>query len=620
MAVHITRTLLLGCLLATGGGLFVGCDDSVKPGGEPERDGGPRLPTVDEGLPIDFGPGLPDADTTPMPDAEVPVEMRRLVIEGDDEVTAFYGADVALQIRYLGADGQPAAGTIKVELINQAGDTVQDVAGTTVRPSSRAVDAEGRASFTLRAGQADAQFAIEARADLATPVRWTVSVRRNTQGSLAVRAVYPEPRRYPIAAVPEVRVGLFNGNCDTVRGTPRSNLVFAVEPPRINPFDGDDTSAIGALPDGARFAAVALGYNEVGRVLALGCTDDAAVLGGGVNTIRVDLADEPMEYKGTFDVVHDIELTSVLEDQNNPTLATIAQVIEVLDALGAESGERGRLIIGLVCDFAQIDPQDCQILEFFGPLVDDLIDQVVPQNILDAVGLVGDVARIMTHTTILGQMVFSSSYPDAEGMLPGNESRFNGLRFAWRQGCMFPDRARCTRDFSLIDDAGLPARSIVSQFDAQVLAEDRLALGPHTLRMHFGRIAIGILESWLLPEVLGRPGPVTITELVGELLPCAEINDAITGNPNSGFCEAALATPLAQLVYDALEGLGFGLDVLTFEGEVTVTDENPDLQVDHLVDGVWNVGFGETEDLTPNAGTFSGCRAGECEPPAPEMP
>lgn len=319
-------------------------------------------------------------------------------------------------------------------------------------------------------------------------------------------------------------------------------------------------------------------------------------------------------------MVHDVQLTSVLEDQNNPTLATIAQVIEVLDALGAESGERGRMIIALVCDFAQIDPADCQFLEFFGPLVDDIIDDVVPQNILDAVGLVGDVARILTHTTLLGEMSFTNSYPDAEGMLLNNESRFTGLRFAWRNGCMFPDRARCTRDFSLIDDAGLPLRSIVAPFDAQVLEEDQLAIGPHTLRMHFGRIAIGILESWLLPEVLGRPGPVTITELVGELLPCAEINEAITGNPNSGFCEGALAAPLADLIYDALEGLGFGLDVLTFEGNVRVADDNPDLSVDHLYDGIWNVGFGETADLTPNAGTFSGCRSGECEPAAPEMP
>ena len=42
----------------------------------------------------------------------------------------------------------------------------------------------------------------------------------------------------------------------------------------------------------------------------------------------------------------------------------------------------------------------------------------------------------------------------------------------------------------------------------------------------------------------------------------------------------------------------------------------PDLAVDRLVDGVWDAAFGDAADLVPGAGTFEGCRADACEPPA----
>ncbi len=56
----------------------------------------------------------------------------------------------------------------------------------------------------------------------------------------------------------------------------------------------------------------------------------------------------------------------------------------------------------------------------------------------------------------------------------------------------------------------------------------------------------------------------------------------------------------------------------TFEGTVRVADALPDLRVDRLEEGVWQGAFGDAEDLAGAAGTFAGCRRGECAEALPD--
>ena len=109
-------------------------------------------------------------------------------------------------------------------------------------------------------------------------------------------------------------------------------------------------------------------------------------------------------------------------------------------------------------------------------------------------------------------------------------------------------------------------------------------------------------------------GPLTLAELIGRLVPCADINLALPpGDANSGVCEATIVAPLANQLAEQIEGWGAGLDAFTFAGSVRIADSIPDLAVDRLLDGRWDGAFGEAEALVEEVGTFSGCRVGQCE-------
>ncbi len=603
------------------------CDDDPPAG---NGGGEPPLPTRDQGMAIPDA-GLPVADMlTVEPDMAPPIDMaptptfRVLVLEGDSEPQAFFGGQIALQVRYLSSEMTPVSGSVKVKLYDEAGAdrTAMGVDGSVIDRADLRTDAEGRARFQITAGAVETVFTAEASADLAEPVRWTITVARNPEGGVAVRVVYPAAGRYPVGDFTAAHVGLFAGTCDEARGLPRGALGFAHQLPDLMPFDGDDTAAGGALPDGRTYAAIAWADSALGVPVAWGCTDDLTIMGGGVAQATVTLGDDPLEYKGTFNVEHAIELSDLLAAEEGGAWGTLATIIDVLRVVGEEPGRRGPLLVGLLCEQLDVDPADCGFLQaFVGPLLDGLIEDNAPPEALQALRVIGDVTEILGRPRLVGEMVFIDSFPDVDGLLLGNESRWQGMRFAWRNGCDFPDRARCERTLSLVDDAGLPRRSIAAPFDARVEADDQLIIGSHTMRLHFGRIALGVLEAWLLPEIFGEPGPITIANLFGRLIPCADLNTAIPPfDPMSGVCEGLVIAPLAQGVTEAIENLGLGLDVMNLQGRVTVADLNPDRQVDRLVDGVWDIAFGDSPDVVPEAGTWSGCRVGECPEDAEPAP
>lgn len=608
--------------------VLVGCDDD-PPAGEPvvdmvvplPRDMG-TAPTVDATLPdvmdaevAETKDAEPDAELEPEADAAATNEFR-LVLVGDADHTVFYRQELVLTARLLKRDGTAGAGSIKVRLWDAEGNdqTANGVDGTTIDPHDALTANDGRALFTLTAGQVDTTLTVEASTDHADPIEWHITVARDPKGALAVQVIYPEPARYPVAAFGEITVGLTDADCATAMVGARSGIVLAQPLPAIAPFDGDDVTTGEGLPHGRTFAAVALGKNDRNQVIAAGCTDDVTIIGSETVQAQVALVDEALEYKGTFRVNHELALTEVLRADQNDSLQRLGTILDVLRAVGAEPGQRGPMLVDLACDFGNVDPQACIFLQLLaGPLIDQIIIDAVPPEVVGLLDVIGDLVEIIARFQVTGEMVFAQSRPNENNLLLGNESRWQGIVFAWRDGCAFEDRAQCERTFSLIEDAGLPGRTVVAPFDARVEANDRLTIGLHVMRIDFGRVVLGVLESWILPDALGVQGPVSMNTFFGMLIPCADLNAALPPNdPASGVCEATLIAPLADAVTDAILDLGFGLEVFALQGSVTVADLVPDRQVDALIDGSWDVAFGDAQDPVPEAGIFSGCRVGDC--------
>ncbi len=623
-------TRMVCCLLATA---LVACEDNSSSPGEldhiavPAPDAGTPAPAPDEDPEPDPEPEKdpdPDPDVDPDPDpGEDPPELppideaRRLVLEGANRVSVLYGERLELRVRYLDGAGEPQQGSIDARLLDgsDADRTEAGIGGSFLADTEVEAGADGRATIQLDAGALQAIFRVRASAELADPVDWIVTVTHPPTGGVEVRVTYADDARYAVADFGGVEVVLVEHACEVASTLPIAALDPVAALPAIAPFDGDDVAAGDGLAHGAVLAAVAYGTNLAGAPLARGCADGLEVGGGAVAQAEVALSDLPLDFKGVYAVEHQLDLRSMLDARDD--VGELPIILDILGAVGGGLGQppfpRGDGLMQLACRYGEIAEAECALLRLVAaPLVESFFDEAVPPEVLEVLDAIGDVYRILAELRVLGEIELSASRPDAEGRLPGNESRWNAFRFAWRLGCPFDLPEQCQRDFDL-EAAGIGRRTLVGVFDAELGDGDLLHIEPHTFGVHFGRLAVALLETWILPAILGEDGPITLHEYLGRLIPCADINAALPpGDPNSGVCEATIVDPLADELLRQVEGLG-GFEAFTFEGTVTVAEAVPDLSVDRLLDGRWDGTFGDDDALVPDVGTFEGCRVGQCD-------
>ena len=241
-----------------------------------------------------------------------------------------------------------------------------------------------------------------------------------------------------------------------------------------------------------------------------------------------------------------------------------------------------------------------------------------------ALDIFGDLYRNLSVFNIYGEMEFYASYPNDEGYLRNNESRWQGIRFVWRDGCPAMNAADCVREFPLVEDNQGRESPIVAGFDALYEApSDTLFISRHEMTLSYGRLIVIALERWILPQVIpeadvgpnGMPDGVVSLASSFRARGCTAIvnsatQDPLFGAPFRGF--AGGLTLGAQYIRDQLFGIDDSTELITLEGNVKVADDI-DLRADRLYDGVWNGTFGVDGDLTSDIGTFEGCRDEDCE-------
>ncbi len=620
IALVLASLCALGCEDNSGGkGGLTMLEPTDRPDAALQPEPEPFEPSGEDEEPEPQEPQQPQEPEEPQEPQEPQAEPNRLISESAAAHNIFHNAQLELSLRYVDGSGAAiTAGGIQLQLLDEAGldRTMEGVAGSTLRRARLSTDAAGRATIQLDAGEQNTTLRIHASAPDAQPIAWLVHVANNPEGDLTVTVTYAG--RYA-EGIERVELGLVDGFCVGVDAA----APFAHRLPAIQPFAGEGRSVGRGLPHGERYAVLAEGKNLAGTTLAAGCVD-VELIGGAMAEGEVELLDRPLEFKGVYEVEHQLDLTAMLE-QAEGDLGGALDVLELLGAIGGGLGEqpfpRGDGIIQIVCERGDIAEAECLMLRQIGaPLLEQIIADVAPPEALEVLDVIGDVYRILSELTVYGEMEFAASRPNAEGLLPGNESRWHGLRMIWRRGCPFDAPEDCVRDISLLD-AGIGPRTLVGAFDARLDAEDAdlLHIGRHDFDLHMGRLAMALLETWVLPAALGVEGPVTLEQLFATIIDCEQVNLALPPmDANSGVCEATIIQPAAAAVAEQLQGMGAGFQAFTFEGTVRVADALPDLRVDRLEEGVWQGAFGDAEDLAGAAGTFAGCRRGECAEALPD--
>lgn len=611
------------------GGLVLGaCADATVPGDDPgTRDMSDALPP-----PMD---GAPPTTTGDMMIIEPPPPgARELRIVGDINRLIFHNAEADFTVEYVGSDADGERGisnaTLTARLLDDQGQdrSATGLEGTTfVRGQRKVTDASGRATFQLRAGARDvmnAKLVIEAPD--APEVRFNVTIAREGAGGMRVRVTYDDQvGRYSYRNFSEARVDLFDRvDCDLLRDSvPALNGAYFSLPP-INPFNEvDNEVSQGDLDDGLSFSVTAVLLNQAGGVVAFGCLDGVDIVGGQIVDIEIPATDLPLEFKGVFSTVNKFDLTDLLRSTENSTLNTVADVLDVLRILGSGDGDRGDAIVQLFCDLVDIGDGICDVVQAIGGrLVDRIIDEFVPPEIIRVITVISDILSIVQRMTTIGEIEFTQSGPDAMQIIMGTDNRWQKFRFTWRNGCDMG--ANCVREFTIgnLDEerrpiAGTFQSRLTSLVDPESGDEElTLVIEPHGLNFRYGIIILGIAEQWIIPAIVGQPGPITLEELLGNLLPCMEINDLV-GDPNSGLCEDVLVAGLSEILYDQIGRLDFEPGAFRLEGTVLPLDEDGDLVIDKLANGHWTGSIAIGDSTFNFGGCFEGCRpeAGmECEP------
>ncbi|MFN3199878.1 MAG: carboxypeptidase-like regulatory domain-containing protein [Bradymonadia bacterium] len=598
---------LLGALFLMG----VGCADSAKSPSEPTPDGGMIIPD-------------PDAAVTPQPDmGEGPVVpgSRELVIDGDINVIVFYGETRQLPVFYRRADGSPVpAARVTATMLDMNGAEANSIEGSRLRTLSATTDANGRAVFDLQGGNLPVDFQVRATAPGAADVFWNAFVSQPGQGTLQVRVNFDEANsRYGFVDVTKTRITLFdNQNCAALDRTP-TDLLGALLEQFIDPFNAvRNRATVRELGDGATFAVAVQGQTSTNATITFGCTDNVTIVGGEVTDVEVDLRDLPIQFKGLYLVESQFDLTSILTNSENDTLNTVGTVLRVIGAIGGGIGDgeypRGNAIIDLICEYADIGDGTCATIRGFGArLIDEVINNTIPMDVLNVLNIIGDIYRIVSEFTIVGEFEFINAFPDENNMLAGNDHRWQAFQFVWRNNCPFNTLEECTRTFGN-QELGLDRRAIAGVFDAELNGAE-MHIMPHSMTLKYGVIILGLAETWIIPAILNSQGPITLEDLFNTLIPCEDVNDALSGNPQSGLCEEVFVQALSELLVDQISRLEFDLDQFNLEGWVTPADTTGSLSIDSMPDGEWSgtVTIGGNDLVFE--GSFRGCLRGGPDQP-----
>ena len=643
-------------LLATLSLLAAACADSApgKGSGADMGAGG------DNSIPVGGTPATAPPTAPPSATGEPTLQ-----VLGEAELTVDYGSRLDIQVRYYDGNAAPSPNaTVRASMVDTATGadvTAAGVGGTILDASTGTTDASGTAVFTVSSGGTAADFYVKFTADGVAPDpadQVHVVVQRAGTGSLTVKGIYvPAGRmgggRYRFAddEINGARMFLFAQDCDSLlqaRGP--SNLPqadYALNSGRpISPFNAVSNRATQPeLLDGATYAAAVQAINAAGNVLAFGCVSGVTVVGGTDTSVDVPLTDLPLEYKGEYQVVHRFDLTDMLTNSGIPALGIVDQVLEWIGIIGNSNGDRGEAIIDAICDLVGAEGTIQSICDALGVvggrIVDNLIEEYIPCEVLNVFNIVGDVYSIVSDLTVVGTLVLNPVEMDPYALQADN--RWQEFQFTWRNGCMVAgedgeqrlcgdiplpaDPRDCIRQFPIGPDG--EERPIAGLFEAAVCdlsaaAEARPATCPasleitqliipsHSFNAHYGTILLAVAEQWIIPAVLGATsgnpvdGPVALDELLGQLLPCETINNAI--GAGSSFCENVLVAAISDLVVDQLSRLDINIAPFTVSGTVNPKDTNADLNIDRLDDGVWTgvIDFGG--NMVPFRGCFSGCK------------
>jgi len=506
-------------------------------------------------------------------------------------VRVTYGGSIDLKVKYIGEDGSTPLSGFQVNFAPSG-----DPAGSMLSATSAETDAEGIATMTVLAGQAEADFDVEASALKAEPVRVHVSVRSKDGGDLEVRLAYQGTRNLGSVRVFAMDLAATALDCATVDPAAPGTAVGFKDLDSL-------TTARFSLNTGQQVGVVAVAQGSGAAIPAWGCDAGPHVIpGGSAVTVDVELKDVVPTYGGDYTVVSNFNLVEALPEG----LQTY------IDGMGALFTNPGDTAVQWLLDLSGVGDQVPQVvIDVAKGIVRDAFARYTDGT---AVGTIfqggGDIYTILSAFEIGSTLRFTEE-PDETGVFPAGSitERWDHAAINWTVGACEGQDAdpNCGRKQWAAGDIGL---QVLATPAASVEAAYNLTIDPHPVTFKYGAVILFVVEHVILPmtvgyesfdnfiyELLGTEGcavnnPGTEAQVCCEQFSVAVTDEAgMTRDVAKNLCSSGVPAILEQV-----KGWVVGLDLdagdnLTIgtkkgDGSASTPCALQDANVDNQVDGL----------------------------------
>jgi hypothetical protein len=583
----LTFSLVLSSLI------FMGCSDDDEDGNSnPFGDAVIYLPGG--GTPFSEGGGLPSDETGDKPLAEGGTE------EGG-EITS-YGID-GLEVIFLHDVTQPLQtnATGDLEILVKVIDYSTGGPAENIALSWSIIDATGfgapgdaelaqSVTFTDEEGFSSADF----WPNLVPEVTYTVEVvtDEGTSKTIDVYVGAPPLGDLRVSMEYEGPIALNSITLQVVEGDFKCSNFNPVNPPIVNiaektVLNTASNPLFKELDADQKVTVVAVAKGPNGTLAGAGCEDAIYIEANSTNDITLELYVLTLNPAGTYDVENAFNLMGSIP----------GQLGDVLDTLTTLFYEPGTFLVDQIKNLVKQAIGGFLTDLIFGLFEDQLADLITdwvlndsPSWIQDFFTIGQDIFQVIANLQLTGNLHISKLVSD---YYVQGELTFTGITFTWKLNCdkNAPDYDECgLYPFSLedINDDDFPLDLLEGQWTGTIVSYDELKIDPHSIGLNYGKLILFVFNNLILQELTGEN---SLVGAVASIIGCDGIADALgnLGIDEDDIYDACVGA--VTLLVLPLESYLLGLEtdsLVKLSGTAEMRDENSDLIVDKIIDGIWD--------------------------------
>ena len=451
-------------------------------------------------------------------------------------------------------------------------------------------DADGEVTIVFRSNfKSQVNYQVELYTDDAHPVYLDVFVSDVPRGDIRVDVAYEGP-----IPIKNVHVRLLPGSFSCGQFKPTNVPDGVLGDATLLGLGGDDSVTFENLASSQKFTIVATALSPSGSLAAAGCIDGVLVMPGQENKVTMTMYLLVLNPAGYYDTTNVFDFTGAIP----------GELGELIDSVVMLFNDPGQFIIEqvktLVANFIGQVVTEIAFSLFEDALADIVTDWMLnksPDWIQDIFVVGQDLTQIVNNLELQATLVISKLSNDyfVQGVL-----MWDGIVLYWKLGCAKEGEQdydpECGKnEFSLTDfqNTEFPMDIVEGKFTGLIHDFDRLDIDNHTIKISYGKLIIFVLNEMILKTLTGEDN---LTDAILSFINCASIASSFSNGILDGigvsegdiedFCTDAivfLATPVTLL----LGSLAVDSQ-LRLSGKAILVDEDNDLKVDKIVEGVYS--------------------------------